>query len=63
MIYLEVRIKYRDNKEEFFKSFFEPSIGPDFVTIYPLEARLKLFLIAREKIDEIDYKYLCDCKK
>lgn len=63
MIYLEVKIRYKDDKEEFFKSFFEPAVGADFVTIYPLETGLKLFVIAREKIDEMDWRYKCDCKK
>ena len=63
MIYLEVRITYRDDKQVVYKSFDHPVIGDKWITLYPLKNGTERLLIPNEAIAEIHYAYKCSHEK
>jgi hypothetical protein len=57
-IYVEVKVKYRDDKESVFESWDTPSVGSDYITIYPKNrSPLARQLIPKEAIAEINWEY------
>jgi hypothetical protein len=62
MIYVELTIRYRDDKTKSWDCFDYPYIGNDYITITPKDDPTERVLIPNEAIDEISYNYKCDCK-
>ena len=60
MIYLEVKIQFKDGVEKMYKCSDIPSIGDTWTTIYPLDDPLKRVLMASEGIEKIEYTYKYD---
>ena len=58
MIYLRVKIKYRDDTEKVVKSFDTPHISDKWITLYPLESGTKRILIPNEAVAQIEWEYV-----
>ena len=56
-IFVEVTIVYKDDKVEKFESCDTPYLGAEWVTLYPRNEPLSRKMVAREKIDNISWKY------
>ena len=57
-VYVEVTIKYRDDKVEKFKCSDTPGVNPDWITIYPLKEPLSRIMTPREGVASVSWRYL-----
>ena len=57
MIYLEVKIQFKDGVEKMYKCSDIPSIGDTWTIICPMEDTLKRVFMASEGIEKIEYTY------
>ena len=57
MIYLGVKIQFKDGTEKFYKCSDTPTIATDWVTIFPIEDPLKRIFIPSEGIEKVEYTY------
>jgi hypothetical protein len=60
MIYVEVIIKYRDDKGEIMNCDAPPYIDSTFITLYPLRSALGRRLIRPETVSDIKWDYKCN---
>lgn len=57
MVYVQVEIKYRDEKIKIFKCCDNPYVGDKYITLTPRESPLKRIMIPNEAIAEINWDY------
>lgn len=57
MIYVQVKIKYRDGTREIFDCSDSPQIGNDWTTLFPIGDPTSRHHISTQKIEEIKYRY------
>jgi hypothetical protein len=57
MIYVQVKIRFKDGTKETFDSADTPMMGNDWTTLFPLNDPLSRRMIRTDTIEEVSFKY------